>query len=366
MLQRVHYFRASGAETTPSRFTDPSLCQDVMTGSRPLRELVLPYTAPDSWRGTVQLLNTMLPYLAMMAAMFVGLAYHFWLALLVIVPAALFLVRLFMIQHDCGHGSFFKSRWANNLIGHLLGVLTLTPYVDWLRCHAAHHAGTGNLDRRGIGDISTMTVREYLQRSWLQRAAYRLYRHPLVLFGIGPAYQFILRHRIPSAQMRRWSNWFSVMGTNAAVAAIVAVMVLLAGLWPVLLVCLPVILLAGAVGIWMFYVQHQFEETYWEPGGNWNFDAAALDGSSYYDLPRVAHWLTANIGFHHIHHLSSKIPNYRLRECFIDNPPLQNAKRLTVWQSLKCLRLALWDEEKRRMVPFAELRKRRLAARAEA
>ncbi len=363
MLPRVFLLRGPGAETKPSQLNDSPACP---ADSRPLRELVLPYAQPDGWRGTLQLLNTALPYLAIMTAMLVGLAYHVWAALFAILPAALFLVRLFMIQHDCGHGSFFRSRWANNLIGHLLGVLTLTPYVDWRRCHAAHHAGAGNLERRGIGDISTMTVREYLQRSWLQRFGYRLYRHPLVLFGVGPGYQFLLRHRVPTASMRRWSNWLSVMGTNIGVAAIVAATILAIGLSPVLLVYLPVVLLAATIGIWMFYVQHQFEETYWETERSWNFDAAALAGSSYYDLPRFLHWLTANIGFHHIHHLSSKIPNYRLSECFRENPPLWDAKRLTIWQSLKCLRLALWDEESRRLVPFAELRKRRAAARAEA
>ncbi|MCC7047625.1 MAG: fatty acid desaturase [Alphaproteobacteria bacterium] len=323
-----------------------------------MRDLVKPYARPQAWRAVRQLVGTGLPYLATMAAMLVGLAYSFW-ALLAVVPAALCLVRLFMIQHDCGHGSFFRSSWANNLVGNVLGVLTLTPYVDWQRCHAAHHATNGNLDRRGIGDITTLTVREYLGSSRLQRACYRLGRHPLVLFGIGPAYQFLLRHRIPGArQMRRLANWLSAMGTNLAVAAIVAGLAVVLGLKPILFGMLPVMVLAATIGIWLFYVQHQFEETYWETGERWSYDAAALEGSSYYDLPRFLHWLTANIGFHHIHHLSSKVPNYRLSECFHENPPLWAAKRLTIRESFKCLRLALWDEDARRLVPFKALRRR--------
>ncbi len=347
----------SGAKASPSLSSDsPPGPAD----ARALRALVTPYAKADTRRGAIQLSVTALPYLTMMAAMLVGLYYQVWLALLMALPAALFLVRLFMIQHDCGHGSFFKSRWANNLLGSFLSVLTMTPYQDWRRCHATHHADTGNLDRRGVGDITTMTVREYLRGPWLTRFGYRLYRHPLILFGVGPGYQFLVRFRIPSTRrLNDLPSWFAVMGTNAAIAAIMATLALTVGARPFLLAFLPVILLASTIGVWMFYVQHQFEETYWEPDGRWNFDAAALAGSSYYDLPRVLHWLTAYIGFHHIHHLSSRIPNYRLSECFRDNPPLWNAKRLTLMQSFRCLRLALWDEDARRLVPFRALRKYR-------
>ncbi len=354
--------RVSCTANTVATPSAPSNHPIAVAGGRSLRELIAPYTKPDTRRSTIQLLTTVLPYLAMMAALFVGLAYHVWAALLVIVPTALLLVRLFMIQHDCGHRAFFKSRWANNLLGTFLGVLTLTPYVDWQRSHAAHHAGSGNLERRGIGDITTMTVREYLQHNRLRRFLYRLYRHPLIMLGVGPGFQFLLRHRVPAAQqMHRWANWFSALGTNAAIAAIVAIVALLMGLQPLLFGFIPVMLLASSIGVWLFYVQHQFAETYWETGENWSPDAAALEGSSYYDLPRVLHWLTCYIGFHHIHHLSSKVPNYRLRECFLENPSLWKAKRLTVWESFKCLRLTLWDEETHRLVPFAALRQRRLS-----
>lgn len=350
--------RAPRAETTPATTTTAPLPADA--GSPSLRDLIRPYAVADTRRGTVQLLCTVLPYLAMTAALLWGIAYHAWASLLAIVPAALFLVRLFMIQHDCGHRAFFKSRWANNLLGTALGVLTLTPYVDWQRSHAAHHAGTGNLDRRGIGDITTLTVREYLRHPRWRRLLYRLYRHPLVMLGVGPGFHFLLRHRIPTArQMRRWSNWLSAFGTNAAIAAVVAGLALWIGLQPLLFGFLPVMLLAASIGVWLFYVQHQFEDTYWETDANWDADKAAVEGSSYYDLPRVLHWFTCYIGFHHIHHLSSKVPNYRLRECFLANPPLWNAKRLTVRESFRCLRLTLWDEEQRRLVPFSALRGRR-------
>jgi omega-6 fatty acid desaturase (delta-12 desaturase) len=294
-----------------------------------------------------------------MAAIVTGLAYEFWVALALALPAALFLVRLFMIQHDCGHGAFFQSRRANDLLGHVLGVLTLTPYTDWRRAHAEHHATSGNLDRRGVGDISTLTVREYLWRPALQRFLYRLYRHPLVMLGIGPTYQFLLRHRIPTGRtMWRSGNWLSALGTNAALAAIGTGLMLTAGPWPVLLGYLPVIMIAASLGVFLFYVQHQFEDTYWAPEASWDFHAAALKGSSFYDLPRALHWMTAYIGFHHIHHLSTRVPCYRLYDCFKNNAALRQARHLTLRDSFRCLRLTLWDEEARRLVPFAAIRHR--------
>lgn len=326
-------------------------------GSRAWRDIVAPYTRADTRRSMIQLLNTAPPFFAMMAFMIYGLDRGIWAALLLTVPCAAFLVRLFTIQHDCGHASFFKSRWANDLLGRVLGVFTLTPYAFWRKSHAMHHATSGNLDRRGTGDITTLTLREYRSLSLRGRLAYRLYRHPLILFGIGPAYQFLIRHRIPTGSPRRHRQvWLSILGTNAALLAILVVMALTVGLGPFLLGYVPVVLLAASTGVWLFYIQHQFEDTYWEAKPRWSFHDAALEGCSLYDLPRPAHWITGNIGFHHIHHLSSRIPNYRLRECFEQNPEFWKVRRVTLWESLKCWRLALWDEERRRLVPFRDAR----------
>ena len=341
--------RANGRATT-------STCDSPATG-RTWRQIVVDYAKPDTRRGIIQLLNTGLPFLASMGAMLYGLDRGFEAALLLAPVAAALLVRLFAIQHDCGHGSFFASRRANDLLGRTLGVLTLTPYTFWRRRHAVHHATSGNLDHRGVGDVTTVTIREYLSFPAWRRFAYRLYRHPLVMFGIGPAYQFVIRHRVPTGHPRRYrQDWFSVLGTNTAIAAIIILAALTIGLKPLLLSYLPVILLAASIGVWLFYVQHQFEDAYWERRPHWTFHAAALEGCSFYDLPRVLHWVTGHIGFHHIHHMSSKIPNYRLRECYEQNPEFHKAKRLTLLESLKCPRLALWDEERRKLVPFRKIR----------
>ncbi len=295
-----------------------------------------------------------------------GAALHFgywWLCLLLAVPAAGFLVRLFMIQHDCGHGSFFRHKIANDWVGRVLGVLTLTPYDFWRRTHASHHATSGNLDRRGLGDVDTLTVREYRARSFLGRLQYRLYRHPLVMFGIGPAYLFFIRHRFPAGLMRAgWRQWMSTMLTNLAIAAITAILIWFLGIGPVLLIQVPVMFLAAAIGVWLFYVQHQFEETYWERGREWSHQEAALHGSSHYDLPPVLRWFTANIGLHHVHHLYSRIPYYRLPRVLRDLPELHDVSRLTLMESFRCVRLVLWDESKRKLVSFREMREEAAAA----
>jgi acyl-lipid omega-6 desaturase (Delta-12 desaturase) len=328
--------------------------------SRPWREIVSPYAKPNTRRAVIELLATGLPFVGLMAGLLWGIDNGLWPMLALGIPAAALLVRLFMIQHDCGHGSFFASRRANDLLGHLLGVATLTPYVAWRRSHAIHHASVGNLDRRGIGDVTTLTVREYLSCSGWRRFVYRLYRNPLVLFGIGPAWQFLVVHRVPTGSpLLHWQGWLSVLGTDAALATVAVPLLWIAGPYTVLLVCLPVLLLAAAAGVWLFYVQHQFEEVYWRPDGDWAFQAAALQGSSFYDLPAILRWVTANIGFHHIHHLSSRIPSYRLRACFEENPELRRAPRLTLLSSLKCMRLAVWDDTQRKLLPFRELRRRR-------
>jgi acyl-lipid omega-6 desaturase (Delta-12 desaturase) len=235
-------------------------------------------------------------------------------------------------------------------------VLTLTPYDFWRRTHAVHHASSGHLERRGMGDVDTLTVREYLSLSFWGRMRYRAYRHPLVMFGIGPAYLFILQYRLPVGLLfNGWRPWLSTMATNAAIAAIVGGLIWFIGVWPFVLVHLPIALLAGSVGVWLFYVQHQFESTFWAHDGEWSFEEAALHGSSYYDLPAILRWFTANIGVHHVHHLCSRIPYYRLPRVLRDHPELRGVSRLTLLQSFRCVRLVLWDESRQRLVSFREI-----------
>jgi len=314
-----------------------------------------PYREPSSTRSLFELVITVVPFALIWMAIWMAVDAGYWIGLLLVVPAAGLLVRLFLIQHDCGHGSFFPNRLANDWVGRILGVLTLTPYDYWRHSHALHHAASGNLDHRGIGDIDTLTVSEFQARTpWRQRL-YRLYRHPAVMFGIGPAYLFLLRHRLPMGLMHNgWRPWLSAMATNAAIALLAGLAIWLVGLVPFLLVHLPIALLAAAIGVWLFYVQHQFEETFWEHDGDWSFHEAALHGSSHYDLPPILRWFTANIGVHHVHHLSSRIPFYRLPEVLRDRPELHQVGRLTLLESLRSVRLVLWDEKKRRLVSFDE------------
>ena len=317
------------------------------------RALIAPYLHPDPRRALLQLTTTAPPFLAVMAIMFVALSHGILLAAFLSPVAAALLLRLFMFQHDCGHGSFFRSRRINDALGCILGVLTLTPYTAWRREHAVHHAGAGNLDRRGLGDIKTLTTTEYAGLPKYRRLAYRLYRHPIVLFGLAPTFLFLLWQRVPTGNPRRhWRSWLSVLLTDAALAVLITVLAIVLGPLPVLLGWLPSVLLAATAGVWLFYVQHQFEETYWEDQASWNFAESALRGASFFDLHPVLRWITANIGFHHIHHLSSRIPNYRLRECHEANPVFHSVPRLTLFSSFHCIRLALWDQNKRRLVPF--------------
>jgi len=306
-------------------------------------------------RSINQLLITAVAFVALWIGMWLSLDYGYWLTLLLAVPAAGLMVRLFIIQHDCGHGSFFKSRRANDIVGRVIGVVTLTPYDYWRRAHASHHATSGNLDGRGTGDIDTLTVTEYRALSRWGRFGYRLFRHPLVLFGIGPPYLFAIKHRLPSdLSVLGKGLWRGVMATNLAIAVAILVLALLIGPVAVLKVHLPIALLGSAIGVWMFFVQHQFEDTYWERGENWDFVEAALRGSSYYKLPRILQWMTGNIGLHHVHHLSSKVPNYRLQECLDQLPDLKSVRPITILDSLKCARLALWDEERRKLISFRD------------
>ena len=318
------------------------------------------YRDPRPARSLWEIAVTLAPLVALWTAMYALMPVSYLLSLALSLPAAGFLVRTFMIQHDCGHGAFFRSRAVNDWVGRVLGIVTFTPYDYWKATHAAHHAGSGNLARRGQGDIETLTVAEYLAKGWRGRFAYRLYRHPLVMFGLGPSYLFLLQHRLPLGLMRGagWKPWISTMLTNAGIAAAAALLMWAIGPWTFILIHAPVFVLSATAGIWLFYVQHQFEDAQWAPDADWNLPQAALEGSSHYDLPVVLRWFTANIGVHHVHHLASRIPFYRLREVLRDVPELANVSRLTLAQSLQCLHYALWDEDARRMVPFSALRAR--------
>jgi omega-6 fatty acid desaturase (delta-12 desaturase) len=315
------------------------------------------YRQSSYYRGALELSVTAVPFTLAWCAMLLAVRWDaLWLYALLLLPASGLLVRLFMIQHDCGHGSFLPHRSGNEWTGRIIGVLTLTPFDHWKRSHAIHHASSGNLDHRGIGDIDTLTVREYLALPKWGRFCYRVYRNPAVMFGLGPIYVFLLQSRLPFGAFRKgWMPWLSTMLTNAAVILVAALLIYAVGFWPFLLVHLPIVFLGAAAGVWLFYVQHQFDGTHWAGEENWSFHEAALHGSSHYDLPAPLRWFTANIGMHHVHHLCSRIPYYRLPDVLRDHPELRDIGRLTLWQSFKCVRLTLWDEKHSRLVSFSAI-----------
>ena len=328
-------------------------------------ETLAPYFGPDTRRSVTQLLSSALLFFALWTLAYWSLGVSYWLTLLFALGATGFLMRLFMIQHDCGHGSFFKSRRIRNTVGFFIGVLTLTPYEYWRKTHAYHHSHSGDLDLRGFGDIDTLTIEEYYAKGWWGRFWYRIYRNPIFLFGIGAVLHFVVVHRFPWTTPRRWKlAWRSVWLTNLALAGIVTVMALTIGMKSFLLVHGPVVFFTCSTGVWLFYVQHQFEETYWHRTKDWDYYDAALEGSSHLALPKPLQWLTANIGIHHVHHLSPRIPNYRLQEAMDSIPELQNPTRVTMLESIRLAGLTLWDEAEQRLVGFREARrlKRRRAA----
>ena len=333
------------------------LAENTEIDAKILAKLATQYREPSRVRSLFELIVTIGALTLLWVAMWASLHIGYWLTLLLAVPTAGFVVRVFMIQHDCGHGAFFHTRSVNDWVGRVLGIITLTPYDVWRRAHALHHATNGNLDRRGIGDIDTVTVREYCARSRLGRLAYRLYRHPAVMFGVGPVYLFFLKHRLPFGMMRDgWRPWVSSLATNAAIALAIAGMMALVGTSQFLLIQLPITLLAASIGVWLFYVQHQFETTLWTHQGKWNLQEAAVHGSSHYDLPGILRWFTANIGIHHVHHLCSRIPYYRLPQVLRDHPHLVGVGRVTFIQSLRSVRLTLWDEARGQLVSFRQAR----------
>lgn len=325
------------------------------SGTAAWKQIVMRYQQPSRWRAVWQLVNTLVPYLALWYLMYVLTAVSYWLVVPLAILAGGLMVRLFIIHHDCGHGSFFKSRRANDVWGFITGVLTLTPYQHWRSEHAVHHSSSGNLDRRGIGDIWTLTVSEYLECSRWKRLAYRLMRNPGVLFVLGPLYMLLIKHRFPTAEAgpreRRSVHW-----TNLGILALGAALILVFGLKAYLVIQLTSVAVAGSAGIWLFYVQHQFEGVYWQRQGKWDYLTAALQGSSFYKLPKILQWFTGNIGFHHIHHLSPRIPNYNLERCHDAEPLFQTVPPVTLFGSLKSLAFRLWDEKQHRLVGFGHLR----------
>lgn len=338
---------APGATTPP--------CPQGGASEKQWLKILSGYRTPDRGRSFRELAITLTAFVLLWVASWDAVYHGYWIGLILTLPAAGFLLRLFMLQHDCGHGAFFGRRRWDDWTGRAIGVLTLTPYDYWRRAHAEHHASAGNLDERGVGDITTLTLNEYRALSPRGRFGYRLYRHPLVMFGLGPAFLFLLKQRLPFGMMHSGAlPWISTMATNAAVALLAAGLIWWIGLVPFLVVHLPIVLLAGSAGVWLFYVQHQFEETHWSKPPEWTFPHAAMHGASHYDLPAPLRWITGNIGMHHIHHLSSRVPFYRLPEVLRDHPELAKMGRITLRQSLGCVRLVLWDENAKRLISLQE------------
>jgi omega-6 fatty acid desaturase (delta-12 desaturase) len=322
------------------------------------KEIVLQCQKPSRWRALWQIINTLGPYALLWYLVYRAQEISYWLTVPLAILAGAFLVRIFIIFHDCGHGSFFKSKAANDVVGFLTGMLTFTPYYHWRWEHAIHHASAGHLDKRGTGDVWTMTVQEYLESSRWKRFAYRLARNPIVLFVIAPLFLFVIRQRFTSSNANKRERW-SVYWMNLAIFAMAAALSIVFGIVHYLLIQLIVMAVAGSAGVWLFYVQHQFEGVYWERADEWDYTAAALQGSSFYKLPKILQWFSGNIGFHHIHHLSSRIPNYNLERCHKAHPLFQSVKPVTLFSSLKSFTFRLWDEPHKKLVSFRHLKNRR-------
>ena len=337
-------------------FSDSMSTQAIQSADKAAwKEIVAKYQQPSTGRAVWQIVNTLIPYALLWYLMYRSLAVSWWLTIPLAVPAGALVVRIFIIFHDCGHGSFFKSRRANDIVGFITGVLTFTPYYHWRWEHNIHHASAGQLDKRGTGDIWTMTVQEYLESSPWKRFAYRLARNPFVLFVLAPLFLFVAIQRFPSPKANPREG-HSVWWMNLAILGLVAGLCWIFGITRYLLIQLTVTMVAGAAGVWMFYVQHQFEDVYWERGDNWDYTAAALQGSSFYKLPRILQWFSGNIGFHHIHHLSPRIPNYNLQKCHEADPLFQQVKPITMFSSLKSLTFRLWDEKSKKLVSYRRMR----------
>jgi acyl-lipid omega-6 desaturase (Delta-12 desaturase) len=344
---------------TPALAEEKTMREESLTSSatanpKAWRRVAQEYQHANTWYSVWQVLSSFVPYLLLWYLMVLSLAYSYWLTLGLSLLAAGFLVRIFIILHDCGHGSFFASRRANEIVGSICGVFTLTPFYQWRHDHAMHHATSSDLDRRGYGDVPMLTVAEYLKLSRWGRFQYRLFRQPLLLLLAGPVYSFVVLQRFTlrvSGARERWS----VRLTNVALLAIIGVGWLTIGLKAYLLVHVPIVFFAGSAAVWMFYCQHQFEGTYWSHHEEWSYEDAAIKGSSYFKLPLLLQWFTGNIGFHHVHHLSPRIPNYYLERVHFGHPKFQEVTTITIRSSVDAFRLKLWDEERQRLVGLWEL-----------
>jgi omega-6 fatty acid desaturase (delta-12 desaturase) len=319
------------------------------------KKIVAKYQKPSAPKALWQIANTLVPYALLWYLMYLSLAVSWWLTMPLAILAGAFLVRIFIIFHDCGHGSYLESQTANHALGAITGVLTFTPYYHWRWEHAIHHASSGNLDRRGTGDVWTMTVQEYIESSRWKRFAYRLARNPIVLFMIAPLILFVGINRLPKPRAPTRER-YSVYWTNLAVGLMAVGLLWIFGIKAYLIIQLAVLTVAGSAGVWLFYVQHQFEGAYWECEEKWDYATAALLGSSFYKLPKTLQWFSGNIGYHHIHHLSARIPNYNLEKCHQADPLFQTVKPVTLFSSLKSLTFRLWDEQRRRLVGYRYLR----------
>jgi len=333
------------------------MSNSALPSMKELNPLLVPYQKP-AWKPAVrQLVNSILPYYALLGLMALSLRYSYWLTLLLAIPTAGFMIRIFILFHDCGHNSFTPSLRANKTIGFFLGLIVWTPLEQWARSHAIHHATSGNLDKRGVGDVTTWTVEEYRSKPLLERIGYELFRFPVIMFGLGPLYMFLLQHRFAIPRFSR-KETMSVIWTDLGLAVYVTLFsLILGGFWNFALIQLPVLWMAGIMGIWMFYVQHQFDGVYWARDKDWDYVSSALKGASFYRLPHILQWFTGNIGFHHIHHLSPRIPNYRLEECHTSNPVFQaEVTEITFLEALRMVRLQLVDEaNNNRMVTFQDI-----------
>lgn len=320
-----------------------------------LKKQSTPFAQTSTSASVRQLFNTLLPLALLWIGAYASLSISYWLTLPLTILTACFLVRTFIIFHDCCHQSFFKSRKANDWLGNITGVLTHFPYEQWRNAHNIHHATSGNLDKRGIGDMWVMTVEEYTASSSRRKLAYRLYRNPFVMLVLGPILVFLIANRLNRREAKRREKLNTYL-INVAIVAMYVGLGVLVGWKSLLIVQTPILWIAGMLGIWLFYVQHQFEESYFEKDDKWSFVKAAVEGSSYYRLPRLLQWITGNIGFHHVHHLNPKVPNYNLEKAHEAIPPLQKAMTITLRTSLRSLRFRLWDEEKKNFISFRELR----------
>lgn len=315
------------------------------------------YKGAITRKSLFQLISTLLLFISGLAVCLATFDSHFWVSALLILPMGGLLVRIFIFQHDCGHQSFFKSRRWNDRVGRFLSIFTWTPYDYWRTAHNIHHATSGHLSKRGIGDIDTLTVKEYRERSWLMRVSYRIYRHPIFLLLLGGPIMIMILQRFPFGQPLPFKKiWRSIMGMNLALILVYGSMVYLAGFNFFLMVHVPIICIAAWVGGWLFYIQHQFENTFWDHDKEWKFNEAAILGSTYFALPKIFQWFSGNIGYHHLHHICGSIPNYRLQECHEKAPNVPEIREIKFWDSLKCLNLSLWDEDLRMLVSFDRLK----------